>query len=250
MKKIIEIKNLNYTYPDGKQALKNINLDIFEGESVGIIGPNGAGKTTLLLHLNGILRGKGFISVFGNEINNGNLKIIRSKVGLVFQNPDDQLFSLTVFDDIAFGLLNMNIPPSEIKERINKVLKDLDLINYENLIPHHLSLGEKKRVSLATILVMEPEILVLDEPTSNLDPYSKRHLISILKKLKITKIIASHDLEMVLELTDRVILLNKGEKITEGKSIEILSNKNLMEANLLEVPLSLVFNSATKRKLI
>lgn len=250
MKKIIEIKNLNYTYSDGKQALKNINLDIFEGESVGIIGPNGAGKTTLLLHLNGILRGKGFISVFGNEINNGNLKIIRSKVGLVFQNPDDQLFSLTVFDDIAFGLLNMNIPPSEIKERINKVLKDLDLINYENLIPHHLSLGEKKRVSLATILVMEPEILVLDEPTSNLDPYSKRHLISILKKLKITKIIASHDLEMVLELTDRVILLNKGEKITEGKSIEILSNKNLMEANLLEVPLSLVFNSATKRKLI
>jgi len=250
MKKIIEIKNLNYTYPDGKQALKNINLDIFEGESVGIIGPNGAGKTTLLLHLNGILRGKGFISVFGNEINNGNLKIIRSKVGLVFQNPDDQLFSLTVFDDIAFGLLNMNIPPSEIKERINKVLKDLDLINYENLIPHHLSLGEKKRVSLATILVMEPEILVLDEPTSNLDPYSKRHLISILKKLKITKIIASHDLEMVLELTDRVILLNKGEKITEGKSIEILSNKNLMEANLLEVPLSLAFNSATKRKLI
>lgn len=231
VKKVVEIKNLQYTYPDGKLVLKDINLDIFEGESVGIIGHNGAGKTTLLLHLNGILRENGEINILGMPLNEKNLKTIRSKVGMVFQNPDDQLFSPTVFDDVSFGPLNMKLSPEEVKERTKKALNDVEMSEFEDHSPHHLSFGEKKRISIATVFSMEPEILVLDEPTSNLSPQLRRKLIAFLKNIESTKIIASHDLEMISELCKTVILLNEGTIVKTGKTMDIMKDENLMEQN-------------------
>lgn len=239
IKKVIEIRGLSYSYPNSKLVLRDINLDVFEGESLGIIGPNGAGKTTLLLHLNGILQGRGKIEVVGMEMSKKNLKKIRTKVGIVFQNPDDQLFCSTVFDDVSFGPLNMGLPQEKVIKRVKTALKKVEMLDFENTSPHLLSLGEKKRISIATVLSMEPEILVLDEPTSNLDPQLRRKLINLLKTIRTTKIIASHDLEMVLELCERVVLLNKGKIVAKGKTEEVMKNRKLMEDNGLEVPLSI-----------
>ncbi len=237
MKKIIEIKKLEYTYPDGNSALRYIKLEIFEGESLGIIGPNGAGKTTLLLHINGILHGSGQISVLGMEMNKRNLPNIRSKVGVVFQDPDDQLFSPTVFEDVSFGPLNMKLPKDVVIKRTKEALTLVEMSEFEDRSSHHLSFGEKKRISIATIFSMKPEILVLDEPTGNLAPQLRRKLINLLKKIEKTIIIASHDLEMVLELCKRVIVLNEGTIIEKGKTTEIMKDKQLMESNGLEIPL-------------
>lgn len=239
MKKVIEIKKLNYTYPDGNPALKNIDMDIFAGESVGIIGPNGAGKTTLLLHLNGVLRGNGRINILGMNLDNKNLKKIRSMVGMVFQDPEDQLFSPTVFDDVSFGPLNMKLLPEQVLARTKEALAQVEMAGFENNSPHHLSFGEKKRISIAAVFSMKPEILVLDEPTGNLAPQLRRKLMGLLKTIKKTVIIASHDLDMVLELCDKVILLNKGKIIKNAKTMEVLKDKKLMESNGLEVPLSI-----------
>jgi len=224
MDEVIKIKELEYTYPDGTCALRGIDLTVFEYESVGLIGPNGAGKSTLLLHLNGILRGKGKIEVLGSK----NLDEIRAKVGLVFQNPDEQLFSPTVFDDVAFGPFNIGLQEEVVKKRVKSALKDVDMIGFEGRCPHHLSFGEKKRIAIATVLSMQPEILVLDEPSSNLDPRARRELIKLLQSLKITKIIATHDLDLVSILCNRVIFLNKGKKVAEGNTNEILQDKNLL----------------------
>lgn len=229
MEEIIKISNLNFTYPDGKQVLNDINLNVYENESVGIIGPNGAGKTTLLLHLLGILRGKGEINVLGMSMNDGNLKKIRSKISLVFQDPDDQLFTPTVFDDIAFGPLNLGHPRDLIGEKVKESLNKVGMSGFEERFPHHLSFGEKKRISIATVLAMEVEILVLDEPSSNLDPKARRQLINLLNNLKITKIIAAHDLKLVSEVCKRVILLDEGKIIVGGNTEDILNNKLLME---------------------
>lgn len=236
---MVEIKNLDYTYPNGGVALIDINLDIFEGEFVGIIGPNGAGKTTFLLHLNGILRGCGRISVLDMEMNEKNLKKIRSKVGTVFQDPDDQLFSPTVFDDVSFGPLNMKLPKDAVIKRTKEALTQVEMSEFEDSSPHHLSFGEKKRISLATVLSMNPEILVLDEPSSNLDPKSRRHLMEVLKGIRVTKIISGHDLELILDICNKVVVLDKGKIVAYGGTKEILSNKSLMESHGLEVPLSL-----------
>ncbi|MFH1612920.1 MAG: ABC transporter ATP-binding protein [bacterium] len=244
MKKVIEIKNLSYAYPNGKFAIKNINLDIFENESIGIIGPNGAGKTTLLLHLNGILQGKGQIKILDMEMHKKNLNNIRSKVGIVFQNPDDHLFSLNVFDDVSFGPLNMKLPHDTVIKRTKEALTQVKMEGFENHFSYHLSFGEKKRISLATILAMKPKILILDEPTSNLDPQLRKQLIDLLKKNKTTMIIASHDLEMVLELCQRVIVLNQGKIIIDGKTTTIMKDKNIMESNSLEVPFSIRFQKS------
>src|SRR3989338_8878906 len=193
IRKMIEIKNLSYTYPDATVALKDINLEVFEGESVGVIGPNGAGKSTLLLHLNGILRGGSRIKVSDLSINDKNLAVVRRRVGLVFQNPDNQLFMPTVFDDVAFGPLNMGLDSLSVNNAVNDALREVDMLDCIKRPSHHLSIGEKKRVSLATVLSMCPEILVMDEPSSDLDPKHWRGLINILKRLKITKMIATHD---------------------------------------------------------
>ena len=239
MREAIRKNNLEYTYPDDTKALKGINLNIFEGESVGLIGPNGAGKSTLLLHLNGILRQKGKVEVFGLNLDNGNLDQIRSKVGLVFQDPENQLFMPTVFDDVAFGPINMKLAKEKIIASVNEALAEVDMVDSTSRISHHLSLGEKKRVSIATVLSMKPEILVLDEPSANLDPATRRHLIDLLKSLSVTKIIAGHDLELILELCSRVVVIDKGRIVADGDTRRILSNPLLMGQHGLEVPLSL-----------
>lgn len=234
--KTVEIKNLSYSYPDKTDVLSGIDLDLFKGESLGVIGPNGAGKSTLLLHVNGILRGKGDIKVLGLEMNDKNLRQIRSKVGLVFQEPDNQLFMPTVFEDVAFGPINMGMSKDEVDGAVREALSKVDMSDSVKRLSHHLSYGEKKRVSVATVLSMHPEILVLDEPTSNLDPKHRRILIDILKELKISKIIATHDLELVSETCSRVILLDKGKVAASGNAADILRDRILLEAHSLELP--------------
>jgi len=242
MKKVAEIRSLNFTYPDGNMALEDINLDIFEAETLGIIGPNGAGKSTLLLHLNGLLNGNGNIKIFDRPLIKENFSFIRSKVGFVFQDPQDQLFMPTAYEDVAFGPQNLGLNKQEIDKRVNAALGEVGLSDKKDHLSYHLSLGEQRRLSIATVLSMSPEIIVLDEPNSNLDPASRRHLISLLKNLTITKVIATHDLEMVLDLCNRVVLLDKGRVIREGQPQEILSDKTLLEFHRLEVPLSLSLN--------
>lgn len=225
----VEIKNLNFAYPDGTRALKNINMQIETGDSVGLIGPNGAGKTTLLLHLNGILRGDGEVKIFNTLVNKKSLKEVRKKVGLVFQDPDDQLFMPTVFDDVSFGPINLGFAKEKVMEKVKEALKMVEMENFIDKSPHHLSFGEKKKISLATVFSMDPEILALDEPSSNLDPRGKREIVKILEEIKETKIIATHDLEIINLLCQRVILMYQGEIITEGDTEIILKNKELLE---------------------
>jgi cobalt/nickel transport system ATP-binding protein len=238
-RKVVEIRELNYTYPDGTKALSGISLDVFEGESLGIIGPNGAGKSTLLLHLNGILRGNSHVRILDLELNDKNLTRIRKKVGLVFQDPDNQLFMPTVFDDVAFGPVNMELSKDEVIASVNEALGKVDMLNSAKRASHHLSFGEKRRISIATVLSMNPEILVLDEPSSNLDPRHRRELIELLKQLNLTKIIATHDLNLVLEICSRVVLADKGGIVADGPALTILSNKELLQAHSLEEPSSL-----------
>lgn len=228
---VIEIRNLNYAYPDGTAALFDINLDIFEGESVGIIGPNGAGKSTLLLHLNGILKGRGQIKILGCDMKNENLAFIRSRVGLVFQDPDNQLFMPTVFDDVAFGPLNMGLARLEVEAAVTKALKEVDMLSSMRRLSHHLSFGEKKRVSIATVLSMQSEILALDEPSSNLDLRHRRELIGLFKSFKHTKVVATHDLGLVSEVCSRVILLYEGRVAAAGPAQDILANKPLLDSH-------------------
>jgi len=225
----IEIENLSYSYPDGQQALCDINLTVGLGETVSIIGPNGAGKSTLLLHLNGIMRSDGTVRILGVPLEDKNLKWVRSKVGLVFQDPDDQLFSPTVFDDVAFGPINMGYAEEEVRERVNRALEWVGMKSHEERSPHHLSVGEKKRISIATILSMSPEILVIDEPTANLDPRAKWELIALVKGLHMTRIVASHDLEIVTELCERTIVLDDGKVVADDATPIIMSNTALLE---------------------
>ena len=231
MEEIVAVSNLSFCYPDGQQALTDVNLTIYRGETVALIGPNGAGKSTLLLHLNGILRSNGMVKVLGRQVDDKNLRWVRSKVGLIFQNPDDQLFSSTVFDDVAFGPINMGYPEAEVRQCVARALDWVGMTGYEQRLPHHLSVGEKKRIAIATVLSMAPEILVVDEPTSNLDPGSKWALISLLKRLPVTKIVASHDLELVQALCQRAIVLDQGQVIADGATEHILADKRLLAAH-------------------
>jgi cobalt/nickel transport system ATP-binding protein len=243
---VIKVSNLNYAYPDGKQALKNVSMEIEEGECVGIIGPNGAGKSTLLLNLNGILRGKGLIEVCGLEMNDANVAEIRKKVGLVFQNPDHQLFMPTVFEDVAFGPMNLNYSKEEINWMVEKALREVDGFDFVQRASFHLSVGEKKRVSIATVLSMKPSVIAFDEPSGNLDPKHRRELIGFLKKSELTRVITSHDLDFVLEVCSRVILLDRGEIAAAGSSLEILGDQKLLETHDLEIPYSLKSSMKTK----
>lgn len=235
----VSVKNLSYTYPDGTEALKNINIDILKNESAAIIGQNGSGKTTLLLHLNGIIENNnGNIKILGLPLNKENVKSIRSKVSLVFQNPDDQLFMPTVFDDVAFGPINMKLPENEVRKRVSDSLKKVGMLGCEDRFSHHLSFGEKKKISLASVLSMEPEIIVLDEPTANLDPKSRNDLIKIIKNLKAegkTIIIATHDLNAIPEIVDKIYILNE-TIITQGTPREIFTNTELLKSQNLDIP--------------
>jgi len=236
----VRLTRLTYSYPDGTPALDSIDLDIQSGERVALVGPSGAGKSTLLLHLNGILHGSGTVRILGQSVADGDLKLIRKQVGLVFQDPNDQLFCPTVFEDIAFGPLNLAVPAQEIGKRVERALNDVMLdYSYANRSAHHLSHGERKRVALATVLAMEPAILALDEPTSNLDPGNRRHLIELISSLPATLILGTHDLEMVLALCTRTIVMDRGKIRADGETRKLLSDAELMEKHGLEVPLSL-----------
>jgi cobalt/nickel transport system ATP-binding protein len=236
----VRITRLNYAYPDGTKALEGIDLDIAQGDRVAIVGPSGAGKSTLLLHLNGVLEGTGLVRIMGLSLDSSNLKQIRRHVGLLFQDPNDQLFCPTVFEDVAFGPLNLSVPTDEIPRRVEKALADAGLdYSMRSRSSHHLSLGERRRVSLAAVLAMEPAILGMDEPTSNLDPRNRRHLISVVSGLNATLIIATHDLELVLDVCSRTVLMDHGKIWADGETKSLLANAQLMETHGLEVPLSL-----------
>jgi cobalt/nickel transport system ATP-binding protein len=233
---IIRIQSLSFSYPDGHQALKGIHLGIDPGEKVAVVGPNGAGKSTLLLHLNGILHGQGKVRVAGLEINKKNARAVRAQVGLIFQDPDDQLFSTTVFEDVAFGPLHMGLGSDEVRGRVTEALAAVGMTGHEDRMPHHLSLGERKRIAIATVLAMEPQILVLDEPSAGLDPRTRRNLIGLLRTLSQTMLVASHDMRMVWELCPRTVIMDSGRIVADGPTVELLQDAALMERHGLETP--------------
>jgi energy-coupling factor transporter ATP-binding protein EcfA2 len=236
----IEIKDLQFKYSDNHVALCGVTLRIEEGENVGLIGPNGAGKSTLLMHLNGILpetlNKQSAISIFGLTVNESNLLTIRRNVGLLFQDADNQLFCPTVYEDVAFGPAQFGKSKMEVETLVEEALTKVGLQGYENRSPHHLSGGEKQRVCLAGVLACEPKVLALDEPTRDLDPRGKRHLKTILSSIKSTKIIATHDLELVVELCNRTIILDEGKVVADGPTITLLSDEEFMLSHGLEKP--------------
>jgi cobalt/nickel transport system ATP-binding protein len=232
----IEIKDLSFSYPDGTHALREVTLRISAGEKVALVGPNGAGKSTLILHLNGILNGQGSVRVCGLEVSKENLGRIRSCVGLVFQSPEDQLFSPTVFDDVAFGPLYQGLPAEEVVDRVDQALEAVHMLAYKKRISHHLSMGEKKRIAIATVLSMQPEVLVLDEPTGGLDPRSRRSLIHLLNELQLTMLVSTHDMRMVGEILPRMIILDDGRVVADGPTQVIMDDAALLEAHGLEKP--------------
>lgn len=232
------MRDFCYGYPDDTRALQGIDLSVGEGEHLGVVGPNGAGKSTLLQQFNGLLRGEGTLEVCGLRVEKQNLEALRLRVGLVFQDPDDQLFMPTVFDDVAFGPLNMGLSAGEVRRRVRDALEAVDMADAAERSSHHLSFGERKRVCVATVLAMQPELLVLDEPTANLDPRHRRQTIELLKGFELTMVTASHDLDAVLDLCNRVVLLEAGRVIADGPAEQILTDRELLEAHSLELPLS------------
>jgi cobalt/nickel transport system ATP-binding protein len=233
----IEVNGLSYAYPDGHKALDHVSLMIEPCEKVALVGPNGAGKSTLILHLNGILRGNGAIQVCGLEVNEKNLGRLRAMVGLVFQNPDDQLFSPTVYDDVAFGPLYQGLPTAEIHQRVCEALAAVRMDDYAQRVSHHLSVGEKKRISIATVLSMKPEVLVLDEPTAGMDPRARRSLIQLLDELPLTMLVSTHDMLMVRELFPRMVIMDEGRVVADGPTQALMNDVALLEAHGLERPL-------------
>jgi cobalt/nickel transport system ATP-binding protein len=244
MRPALEVKDLHYQYHDGKEALRGVTFAVPEGECLGVIGPNGAGKSTILLHLNGLLpetfNHPPSVIVMGEPVTSETVYAVHKKVGLLFQDPDDQLFCPTVFEDVAFGPRQYGLSDPEVRALVEESLLRVGLAGFEKRSPHHLSGGEKQRVCLAGVLACRPEILVLDEPTSDLDPRGKRELKSLLNTLAATKVIASHDLELVLELCSRTIVVDEGLIVAEGPTAEILANESLMLAHGLEKPHSLL----------
>jgi cobalt/nickel transport system ATP-binding protein len=231
----VEVVNLRFAYPDGVQALRGVNLSVGRGEKVALLGPNGAGKSTLLLHLNGILRGKGQVSVAGTRLRADNLAQVRALVGLVFENPDDQLFSPTALEDVAYGPLYMGLPREEVLERAERALAEVGMAGFGERPPHHLSLGQKKRVAIATVLSMEPAILALDEPTASLDPGARRELIHLLRELPQTMIVSTHDIPLVRELLPRTVVMDGGVIVADGETQAILSDSALLAAHGLDL---------------
>ncbi len=228
MEPLILIDRLSYSYPDGKIALQEISLNVNRGEKVAVVGANGAGKSTLLMHLNGVLCGQGSIRVDGLECTKPNMGRIRAKVGVVFQNPDDQLFSISVYDDIAYGPRYQGLTRDEIDQRVQNALRAVQMEAFGDRNPYRLSGGEKKRIAIATVLSMDPDILVFDEPTAGLDPRARRELIQLLKTLPQTLMIATHDLDLVELLTERMIVMNNGRIVADGPSQKLLKEEQLL----------------------
>jgi len=238
--RIIEVSNLHFTYPDGHEAVKGISFTIYQGESVGIVGANGSGKSTLLSLITGVIfPDKGEVKVGDVAVTKKTLATVRQKLGMVFQDSDDQLFMTTVYDDVAFGPRNYKLDENEVKARVEEAL---DMVGIPHLIdraPYKLSGGEKRAAAIASVLSMKPDVLIMDEPTSGLDPKSRRRFINVLKGFSHTKIITSHDLDMVMETCNRVIILKEGKAAADGTTLEILTNGELLDDCGLEVPLSM-----------
>lgn len=239
---LVEFKDVSYRYPDGTVALSDVSFRILHGESVGVVGPNGAGKTTLIMHLNGqLLPSSGEVLVGEIPLTRKTRNDIRKKVGIVFQNPEDQIFMPTVYEDVAFGPINLGLSEQAVQNRVTDSLKEVGCENLADRPPHRLSGGQKKAIAIAGVLAMDPDILVMDEPTSNLDPKSRRHLIENLRGFRHTKIIASHDLDLILEVCNRCIILHNGAVMVDGESRDVLLNEGLMHRSDLELPVSVQF---------
>jgi cobalt transport protein ATP-binding subunit len=233
----VEIEHLHYQYPDGFEALKGIDLRIGAGEKVAVVGPNGAGKSTLLLHLNGIYEAThGTVRIGDTVVDRDSVRRIRAEVGLVFQDPDDQLFSPTVFEDVAFGPLHMGVAEAEIHDRVERALAAVGMTGFERRIPHRLSLGQRKRVALATVLSMDPSVLVFDEPSAGLDPRGRRELIGVLQRLEQTLVVSTHDMRLVSEVFPRTVVMDDGRIAADGETSSIMSDDQFLEAHGLERP--------------
>lgn len=231
----LDLRAVTYIYPDGTAALDGVDLAVGCGESVALLGPNGAGKSTLLLHLNGILRASsGAVSVEGIPVADDTVRAIRSRVGMVFQDPDDQLFMTTLYDDVAFGPLNMRLAPEEVDARSHEALHAVGLAEETSKPAQHLSFGQRKRAAIATVLSMRPGLLVLDEPTSNLDPRARREMIALLGSLEATKIVATHDLDLARRLCDRIVIIDAGRVVADGPTQDVLADAATLEAHGLE----------------
>jgi cobalt/nickel transport system ATP-binding protein len=248
MDPVISLEGLSFNYHNGTPALADVSLTIDPGETVVFIGANGAGKTTLFLYILGLLKQMPReVTVLGQALDSSQaVEAMRGRVGLVFQNPDDQLFCTTVFDDVAFGPINQGLPPAEVKARVARALEAVGLSGYDHRVPHHLSGGEKRRVGLATIYAMAPEVMLLDEPTSNLDPRGRREVIQLLKAFPGTKLVATHDFELALEVATRVVVLHKGRVRADGYPLEILTDAGLLKNSGLEMPLVLKYFMALR----
>jgi len=233
----VEMRDVSFSYPDGHPALSGVDLHVHPGERVALLGPNGAGKTTLVLHLNGILAADtGTVSIAGLPVVKANLAEIRRRVGIVFQDPDDQLFMPTVADDVAFGPANLGLKGTDLHQRVTLALEAVGMEDRRERAPHHLSYGERRLAAIAGVLAMEPEIVVLDEPTANLDPTGRRELAEVLDGLAHTMLLVTHDLPYALQLCDRAVIINRGAIVADGPTREILADREVMAANRLELP--------------
>lgn len=234
---LVELDNVSHRYPDGTEALAGVDLAVHEGRSLALLGPNGAGKSTLLLHLNGVLRATGgTVRVDGHEITRDTLAEVRRKVGLVFQDPDDQLFMTTLYEDVAFGLLNSGVSPDEADALVHQALHEVGLAEEASRPGHHLSFGQRKRAALATVLVMQPRVLVLDEPTANLDPRSRTQMLALLSSMPATALVATHDMDVAWELCSDAAVLDAGRIVAFGTREEILTDEALLHEHGLELP--------------
>lgn len=241
----LEVSDLHFTYPDGRKALDGVTLSMRPGERLALLGPNGAGKTTLALHVNGLLRAdRGAIRVGELELSDDNLLEIRRRVGLVFQNPDDQLFMPTVGEDVAFGPANLGLEGDELARRVDEALSTVEASELRARVPHHLSGGERRRASLATVLAMHPEMLVLDEPAAGLDPAGRRELIETMMSLEITQLVITHDLPLALELCPRSLIMDRGRIVADGATAEIVADSELLARHRLEMPFGFGSRSA------
>jgi cobalt/nickel transport system ATP-binding protein len=234
---VIRARNLRFRYPNGVVGLSGLDLDVAHGERIAVLGPNGAGKTTLMLHLNGLLTGDGALEVAGVRVGDGaDLRLLRARVGLVFQDPDDQLFMPTVREDVAFGPLNLGLPRAEVLARVDEALAAVRMEHVADRAPHQLSLGQRRRVAIATVLAMRPSLLVLDEPSANLDPRTRRELIELLDEVERTMLVVTHDLPLAARLCERAVILSAGRIVADGPCADILADADLLAEHDLELP--------------
>ncbi len=234
---IIQVKDLHFSYPDAPEILSDISFSVERGQKVAIAGPNGAGKTTLFLNLTGLLTGIGAITIKGMLLEKKNFPEIRRVLGMVFQSPDDQLFSNRVFEDVAYGLIYQGLEKAEIEERTKKALEDVNMTAYENAVPYHLSLGQKKRVAIATVLSMQPEVLLFDEPTMGLDVRAKKQFLQIVQRFSQTVLVATHDMKLAAAMCDRLIILDEGRLVYDGLMKDALHDEKLLESHGLDAEL-------------